>query len=85
VDDGTGVIKRSSTPLPACCCGGDQRAVGGSSARRQSVTTQGNVINAITTYATTEELAGQSLGYVSGSAEPAEQVLYLRVQALVYR
>jgi len=34
---------------------------------------QGDVINAVTTYATTEELAGQSLGYVSGSAADAKR------------
>ncbi len=36
-------------------------------------TTQGNVITALTTYATTEELARQTLGYVSGSAADAKR------------
>jgi hypothetical protein len=44
--------------------------------------TQGDVINGITGYSTTEELATQSLGYVSGSAADAKRSV---VKTLAYQ
>lgn len=67
--DGTGIFQRQFDSFASLLLGAAINVPSASfkwAAKEQS--TQGKVISAITTYATTEELASQTLGYVSGSA-----------------
>lgn len=84
--DGTGVYQRQFDSFVSLVLGSAIKVPTAAFAfKANEKATQGEVIKGISAYATTEELARQTLGYVSGSAADAARAGATPVKTLAYQ